>query len=48
VERAPVQACEPASNVDQNFRSPPLFDQYVAAPVGVQSRPLFTPMPSFG
>jgi hypothetical protein len=33
--------CEPASNVHQNFRPPPLFDQYVAAPVRVQSRRLF-------
>ena len=33
--------CEPASNVDQNFRPPSLFDQYVAAPVRVQSRRLF-------
>src|SRR5450759_1890070 len=35
------QICEPASNVDQNFRPSPLFDQHVAAPVGVQSRRLF-------
>ena len=37
--------CEPASNVDQNFRPPPLFDQCVAAPVGVQSQRLFTAWP---
>ena len=34
--------CKPASNFDQNFTPLREFDQYVATPVGVQSRHVFT------